>query len=125
MSTGTRRRVAATAVTLTMAGGLGLGLMTPVAQGAGQGPCYDGRCDITVSKPQTIKVDSRKFGFGKLKITHISSRSVKFSATTTGGGAHLSGSTSPGGTVKLNNLKIWVKSASGHKAKLALFPTRY
>jgi hypothetical protein len=123
MSTGMRRRAATTAVTLTMAGTLGFGLMTPVAYGAGQGPCYDGRCDITVSKPQTIKVNSKKFGFGKLKITHISSRSVKFSATT--GGAHLSGSTSPGGTVKLNNLKIWVKSVSGHKAKLALFPTKH
>lgn len=122
MSTGMRRRAATTAVTLTMAGALGFGLMTPVAFGAGQGPCYDGRCDITVSKPGSIKVNSRRFGFGQLKITHISSRSVKLSATTTGG-AHLSGSTSPGGTVRLNNLKIWVKSVSGHKARLALSPT--
>jgi hypothetical protein len=123
MSTGMRRRAATTAVTLTMAGTLGFGLMTPVAYGAAQGPCYDGRCTITVSKPKTIKVNSRTFGFGKLKVTSISSRSVKFSATS--GGTRLGGSTSPGGTVKLNNLKIWVKSVSGHKARLALFPTRY
>ncbi|EFL20502.1 MULTISPECIES: hypothetical protein [Streptomyces] len=123
MSTGMRRRAATTAATLTMAGALGVGLMTPVAYGAGHGPCYDGRCTITVSKPGTIKVNSHKFGFGKLKVTHISSRTVKFSATS--GGTRLGGSTSPGGTVKLNNLKIWVKSASGHKARLALFPTRY
>jgi hypothetical protein len=124
VSTGMCRRAATTAVTLTMASTLGVGLMAPVAYGAGQKSCYDGRCNITVSKPQTIKVNSRKFGFGKLRITHISSRSVKFSATTTGG-AHLKGSTSPGGAVKFNNLKIWVKSVSGHKTKLALFPTRY
>ncbi|MEK8170642.1 hypothetical protein NKH77_16790 [Streptomyces sp. M19] len=110
------------AVTLTAAGALGLGLTAPMAYGAGHGPCYDGRCSVTVSKPQTIKVNSGRFGFGKLKITHISSASVKVSATTTGG-ARLSGSTSPGGTVYLNNLEIWVKSVSGHKAKLALSPT--
>jgi hypothetical protein len=104
MSTGMRRRAATTATTLTMAGALGFGLMTPVAHAA-PGPCYDGRCEGTVSAPKTIKVDSRKFGFGKLKITHISSGAVKMSATTTGGG-YLSGSTSPGGTVKFNNLKI-------------------
>jgi hypothetical protein len=123
MRTGMHRRTTATAVTLTMAGALGVGLMTPVAYGAAQGPCYDGRCNITVKAPKTIKVDSRKFGFGSLKVNSVSSRSVKFSATS--GGVHLSGSTSPGGTVKLNNLKIWVKSVSGNKAKLALTPTRY
>ncbi|ANS63217.1 hypothetical protein SLINC_0993 [Streptomyces lincolnensis] len=122
MGTHMSRRATTTAVTLTMAGALGFGAMAPTAYGAGQGPCYDGRCEITVSKPTTIKVDSRKFGFGKLKVTHISSRAVKFSASS--GGASLSGSTSPGGTVKFNNLKIWVKSASGHKARLALFPTK-
>ncbi|MGX5210861.1 hypothetical protein ACWKT3_19600 [Streptomyces violaceus] len=117
---GMRRRAATTAVTLTMAGTLGFGLMTPMASAA-NGPCYDGRCKTTVSAPKTIKVDSRKFGFGKLKITSISSRSVKMSAAD----GSLSGSTSPGGTVKFNNLKIWVKSVSGNKAKLQLFPTRY
>ncbi|MFI6369836.1 hypothetical protein [Streptomyces sp. NPDC050546] len=116
----TRRRAATTAVTLTIAGTLGFGLMTPVASAA-NGPCYDGRCKTTVSVPKTIKVDSRKFGFGKLKITSISSRAVKMSAA----GGSLTGSTSPGGTVKFNNLKIWVKSVSGNKAKLQLFPTRY
>ncbi|GAA2458830.1 hypothetical protein [Streptomyces glaucus] len=120
MSTGMRRPVTA-AVTLTMAGTLGLGLMTPGASAAGNGPCYDGRCQITVSAPKSIKVDSRRFGFGKLEITHVSSRAVAMSATS--GGVRLSGSTSPGGTVKLNNLKIWVKSVSGRKAKLQLFPT--
>ncbi|MFI7019734.1 hypothetical protein [Streptomyces sp. NPDC050164] len=119
-SSGVRRRAVTTAMTLTMAGTLGFGLMTPVASAA-NGPCYDGRCKTTVSAPKTIKVDSRKFGFGKLKITSISSRSVKMSAAD----GSLSGSTSPGGTVKFNNLKIWVKSVSGKKARLQLFPTRY
>ncbi|MDO0930961.1 hypothetical protein QQY66_04440 [Streptomyces sp. DG2A-72] len=121
MSTSMRRRAATTAVTLTMAGALGFGVMTPTASAA-PGPCYDGRCNITVKAPKTIKVNARKFGFGKLKVTSVSSRAVKFSATS--GGTHLSGSTSPGGTVKFNNLKIWVKSVSGSKAKLGLFPTR-
>ncbi|MCX4884244.1 hypothetical protein [Streptomyces sp. NBC_00847] len=120
MSTGIRRRTKTTVLTLTMAGALGFGLMTPVASAA-NGPCYDGRCKTTVSAPKTIKVNSRTFGFGSLRITSISSRSVKMSAA----GGHLTGSTSPGGTVQFNNLKIWVKSVSGHKAKLQLFPTRY
>lgn len=120
MSTGMRWRTATAAVTLTAAGTLGLGLMAPMANAAAHGPCYDGRCKITVSQPTSIKVNSHRFGFGKVRITHISSRSVKMSATT--GGVHLSGSASPGGTVRLNNLKIWVKSVTGHKARLVLTP---
>jgi hypothetical protein len=115
-----RRRAATTAVTLTMGGALGFTLMTPPASAA-NGPCYDGRCKTTVSAPKTITVDSRKFGFGELKITSVSSGSVRMSAA----GGSLGGSTSPGGTVKFNNLKIWVKSVSGKKASLQLFPTRY
>jgi hypothetical protein len=122
MSTGMRWRAATATATLTLAGALGFGLMAPAANAAAHGPCYDGRCKITVSEPASIKVNSHRFGFGKLRITHISSRSVKMSATTTGGG-RLSGSTSPGGTIRLNNLKILVKSVSGHKARLVLTPT--
>ncbi|MEV6171452.1 hypothetical protein AB0L99_24895 [Streptomyces sp. NPDC051954] len=117
---GIRRRTATTAVTLAMASTLGFGLMTPTASAA-NGPCYDGRCKTTVSAPKTITVNSRTFGFGKLKITSISSRSVKMSAAN----GSLTGSASPGGTVQFNNLKIWVKSVSGSKAKLQLFPTRH
>ncbi|MFF4749200.1 hypothetical protein ACWD5R_29645 [Streptomyces sp. NPDC002514] len=121
MTTGMRRRAATTtAVTLTMAGVLGFALLTPAASAA-NGPCYDGRCKITVSAPHTITVDRRKFGFGDVKITSVSSRAVKMSAA----GGSLGGGTSPGGTVKFNNLKIWVKSVSGRKAHLQLFPTRH
>ncbi|BBJ46791.1 hypothetical protein SSPO_095090 [Streptomyces antimycoticus] len=119
MGIGTRWTTTTAAATMTLAGTLGLGLMAPMAQAAEHGPCYDGRCKITVSRPTNIAVDSHRFGFGKLRITHISSRSVKMSATTTGG-ARLSGSTSPGGTVRLNSLNIRVQSVSGHKAKLVL-----
>lgn len=122
MSTRLHRRAATTAVTLTMAGALGFGVMTPVAHGVAKDSCYDGRCNITVKKNQTIKVNSKKFGFGKVKVTHVNRRSVGFSAKS--GGVYLSGSTSPGGNVKLNNLKLWVKSVSGNKAKLGLFPTK-
>ncbi|MER0241394.1 hypothetical protein AAHZ94_05020 [Streptomyces sp. HSW2009] len=123
MSTRLHRRAATTAATLTMAGALGFGVLAPAAPGAGQGPCYDGRCNITVKKSQTIKVNGKKFGFGKVKVTHVNSRSVGFSATS--GGVYLSGDTSPGGYVQLNNLKLWVKSVSGGKAKLGLFPTKH
>lgn len=121
MTTGMRRRAATTAVSLSLAGALGLGVMSPTAHAA-NGPCYDGRCKTTVTAPKSIKVNSKKFGFGKLKVVSVSSRSVKFSAS--GSGFYLSGSTSPGGTVELNNLKIWVKSVSGKKAKIQLFPTK-
>ncbi|MGW0707205.1 hypothetical protein ACWD4G_14810 [Streptomyces sp. NPDC002643] len=122
MTTGMRRRTTTTALTLTMAGTLGLGLMAPAANAA-NGPCYDGRCKTTVTKGKTIKVNSKKFGFGKFKTESVKSGMVKFSAVS--GNVYLGGGTSPGGTVKLNNLKIWVKSVSGGKAKIQLFPTKY
>ena len=122
MGTGISRRAATTAAALTMAGTLGFALMTPAAYGAGQGPCYDGRCSITVTKPQAIKVNSKLFRFGNLYVTNISARSVRFSARTTSG-AYLSGSTSPGGSVRLNNLNIAVKSATSKKAALTLTPS--
>ncbi len=122
MSTGMRRRAATTTVTLALAGTLGFGLMAPAAYGA-PGPCYDGRCKTTVSAPKTIKVNSRKFGFGKLRITSIRSGFVKMSASTSH--TSIGGGTTAGGVVKLNNLKIWVKSVSGGKARLQLFPTRH
>ncbi|EKX64901.1 hypothetical protein Sipo8835_08640 [Streptomyces ipomoeae] len=122
MTTGMRRRTATTALTLTMAGTLGLGLMAPAANAA-SGPCYDGRCKTTVTKGKTISVSSKKFGFGKFRTDSVSSRKVKFSVRTSG--TYMEGSTSPGGTVQFNNLKIWVKSVSGGKAKIQLFPTKY
>lgn len=106
-------------MTLTMAGALGLGVLTPVASAA-NGPCYDGRCRITVSAPKTIKVSSRTFGFGKLRITSVSSRAVKMSAL----GGRLGGSASPGSSVQFNNLKVLVRSVSGKKARLQLSPRR-
>ncbi|WP_149829836.1 hypothetical protein [Streptomyces tailanensis] len=122
MTTGMRRRTATTAMALMTAGTLGLGLTAPAASAA-NGPCYDGRCKTTVSKGKTIKVNSKKFGFGKFKTDSVSSRSVKFSVRTSH--YYLNGSTSPGGTVKFNNLKIWVKSVKGGKANIQLFPTKY
>ncbi|UUU33780.1 hypothetical protein JIX56_30225 [Streptomyces sp. CA-210063] len=122
MTTGMSRRAANTAATLTLAGALGLGALAPAANAA-NGPCYDGRCKTTVTAGKSIKVNSKKFGFGKFKVVSVSSRSVKFSATSSG--VYLNASVSPGGTVKLNNLKIWVKSVSGKKAKIQLFPTKY
>lgn len=121
MSTGMRSRAATAALTVSMAVALGLGVTT-AAYGAGQGPCYDGRCDITVSKPMTIKVNGNRFGFANLKVTHTGPDVVKVSAAVTGGGAHLGGSAGAGGLVRLNNLDIYVNSISGHKAELSLYP---
>ncbi|MDN3058623.1 hypothetical protein ACFV4E_32450 [Streptomyces hygroscopicus] len=121
MSTAMRRKAATAAVTPILAGALGFGLMAPTAHAAAHGPCYDGRCTVTVSAPKSIKVNSHRFGFGKLRITHVSSRSVKMSATS--GNTRLSGSASPGGTVRLNSLSIWVRSVSGHRARLVLTPS--
>lgn len=121
MTTDMRRRTATTAMALTVAGTLGLGLMAPAASAAN--PCYDGRCKTTVSKGRTVSVSAKKFGFGKFKTDSVSSRKVKFSVRTSG--TYMEGSTSPGGTVQFNNLKIWVKSVSGGKAKIQLFPTKY
>lgn len=122
MTTGTRRRTATTALTLTMAGTLGLGLMAPPAGAAG-GPCYDGRCKTSMTKDKSVSVSSEKFGFGKFRTDSVASRKVKFSARTSG--TSMEGSTSPGGTVQFNNPKIWVKSVSGDKANIQLFPTEY
>ncbi|GHH81181.1 hypothetical protein [Streptomyces capitiformicae] len=124
MTTGVLRRTTTTALTLTMAGTLGLGLMAPGANAA-NGPCYDGRCKTTVSKGRTIKVSSKKFGFGTLKVAGVSPSRVTFWARWSGGYSEASTSGSGNGTVQFNNLKIWVKSVSGGKAKIQLFPTKY
>jgi hypothetical protein len=116
-----RGRFATAAVTLGVAGVVGLGLVAPAAYGAAQGPCYDGRCTLTVTKTTVFKVNGRLFAFGQLHLTPLGSGSVKASAITVYG-SYISGTTSPGGTVWLNNLKIRVKSGSGKKVTLVLTP---
>ncbi|MER5209618.1 hypothetical protein ABT063_03255 [Streptomyces sp. NPDC002838] len=89
------------------------------ADGTDVGACFDGRCDVAVSKPMTLKVDSR-FGVGELRITKITDDSVVLQSS--GPGTFLSASVGEGGTGGLNALGFRVKSLNGGTAVLEFFP---
>jgi hypothetical protein len=89
------------------------------ADGTDAGACFDGRCDIAVSKPMTIKVDSR-FGVSELRITKITDASVVLQSS--GPGTFLSASVGEGGTGGLNGLGFRVRSLDGGTAVLEFFP---
>lgn len=80
--------------------------------------CFDGSCEITVTKPVTIRVDGDRFGFSSFTITRIGASGVTVEARA--GGAYLRSGVSPGGTAGLNNLSVRVKSVRGHTADLVL-----
>ncbi|WP_328465711.1 hypothetical protein [Streptomyces sp. NBC_00448] len=79
--------------------------------------CYDGTCEITVSRPVTIPVDSR-FGFSAFKVTRIGPDGVTIEAN--GGGTHLESGVSPGGTAALNGISVRVGSVHGGTADLSI-----
>lgn len=81
--------------------------------------CFDGRCEITVSKPMTIKVDSR-FGVSNLEVTKVTEDAVMLQSS--GSGVFLSTSVGEGGTGGLNSLGFRVKSLKGGEAVLEFFP---
>ena len=81
--------------------------------------CYDGRCEISVSRPVTIPVDGR-FGFTKFSITHIGAEGVTIAAHSAG--TSLESGVSPGGTAALNGLSVKVKSVTGGTALLEITP---
>jgi hypothetical protein len=81
--------------------------------------CFDGQCEITVSKPMTIKVDSR-FGVSNLRVTKVTEDAVMLQSS--GSGVFLSTSVGEGGTGGLNSLGFRVKSLKGGKAVLEFFP---
>lgn len=91
------------------------------ADGRSVGACFDGRCEILVTKPTRIPVDSR-FGVGALHITSISARSVVVRAS--GSGISLATSVGEGGTGTLNGLSFRVKEVSGTQAVLDFFPQK-
>ncbi|MDQ1031761.1 hypothetical protein QF035_009343 [Streptomyces umbrinus] len=81
--------------------------------------CFDGRCEITVPKPMTIKVDSR-FGVSNLRVTKVTEDAVMLQSS--GSGVFLSTSVGEGGTGGLNSLGFRVKSLKGGSAVLEFFP---
>ena len=89
------------------------------ADGTDVGACFDGRCEIAVSKPLSIKVDSR-FGVGDLRVTKVTDDTVVLQSS--GAGTFLSSSVGEGGTGGLNGLGFRVKSLEGGTAVLEFFP---
>jgi hypothetical protein len=91
--------------------------------GAGDGSdvdaCFDGRCELVVSQPVSIRFDSR-FGVGDLRVTQITDDTVVLQSS--GGGAFLVSSVGEGGTGSLNALGFRVKSLQGGTAVLEFFP---
>lgn len=89
------------------------------ADGSDVGACFDGRCEIALSKPTAIKVDSR-FGVSGLRVTRITPDSVVLQSSGTGG-TFLSTSLGEGGTGIQNKLGFRVKSLAGGTAVLEFF----
>ncbi|MFF9038789.1 hypothetical protein ACF090_25340 [Streptomyces sp. NPDC014892] len=92
---------------------------TGTGTGTGTEACFDGRCELTVSEPLSIEVDSR-FGVGDLRVTKITDDTVVLRSS--GAGTHLSSSVGEGGTGGLNGLGFRVKSLEGGAAVLEFFP---
>ncbi|MFJ6569829.1 hypothetical protein ACIQNU_20635 [Streptomyces sp. NPDC091292] len=95
---------------------------TPAVTPSPHGPCYDGRCRITVESGTRIAID-RSFGLGGLKIVDVGPGGLALEATGTEG-VYLGTAVSEGGTGSLNKLGFEVVSISGGKAVLDIHPAR-
>lgn len=80
--------------------------------------CFDGSCEITVTKPMAIRVDADRFGFSSVRITRIGAGGVTVEADS--GGTYLQSGVSAGGTAALNDLAVRVRSVHGGTARLEL-----
>jgi hypothetical protein len=99
--------------------------LTPTGTAASDGTdvsaCFDGRCEVALSKPTRIAVDSR-FGVSELSVTRITSGAVALEGTGGGGaGAFVIG---PGGTGGMNSLSFRVESITDGTAVLTFFPKK-
>ncbi|MBA2946124.1 hypothetical protein [Streptomyces himalayensis] len=93
----------------------------PVRAGASDvKACFDGTCEIAVSEPTDIPVDSR-FGIDRVSVTLVTSDTVSMRAT--GNGNSLQATSGAGGICILNGLTIRVKSVDDGTAVLAFSST--
>lgn len=72
----------------------------PAADGSNISACYDGECEIAVSKPVRIPLDGRS-GFDAVAVEAIEPAKVRFHVAFPNGSG--SGSASPGSTVTFNS----------------------
>lgn len=72
----------------------------PAADGSDIGACYDGECEISVSRPVRIPLDGRS-GFDAVTVEAIEPNSVRFRVDYPNGSG--SGSASRGGTVTFSS----------------------
>ena len=79
--------------------------------------CYDGTCEIVVSGPTSIPLDSR-FRVPGLSVTAVGPRSVEFRAAN---GA-LSGQGSAGSRLTFNSIAIQIIKISNGSARLRISP---
>ncbi|MET7904529.1 hypothetical protein ABZS86_24920 [Streptomyces sp. NPDC005355] len=80
--------------------------------------CYDGTCEIALTKPTTIDIDNA-IGISSISVSRITSDSVTFAASTPSG-SHLNSRTGPGGVSVLNAIVIRVKQIKDGTVVLAL-----
>ncbi|WLW55318.1 hypothetical protein [Streptomyces sp. YU58] len=88
------------------------------ADGTDVGACFDGRCEIAVSKPTSVKVDSR-FRVPNLRVTKITADTVVVESS--GPGTFLRTSLGEGGTGIQNGLGFRLKSLENGTAVLEFF----
>jgi hypothetical protein len=88
------------------------------ADGTDVGACFDGSCEIAVSKPTRVKVDSR-FRVPNLRVTKITADTVVVESS--GPGTVLRTSLAEGGTGIQNGIGFRLKSLEGGTAVLEFF----
>ncbi|ANS65045.1 hypothetical protein SLINC_2821 [Streptomyces lincolnensis] len=88
------------------------------ADGTDVGACFDGSCEIAVSKPTRVKVDSR-FRVPNLRVTKITADTVVVESS--GPGTFLRTSLAEGGTGIQNGIGFRLKSLENGTAVLEFF----
>ncbi|MFI9172852.1 hypothetical protein [Streptomyces lincolnensis] len=88
------------------------------ADGTDVGACFDGSCEIAVSKPTRVKVDSR-FRVPNLRVTKITADTVVVESS--GPGTFLRTSLAEGGTGIQNGIGFRLKSLESGTAVLEFF----
>jgi hypothetical protein len=93
------------------------------ADGTNVRACFDGNCEILVSKPVDIQLNGR-LGIGALSVTAIDSSGVDFRSISPSGfvSSFLDQTPSQGGPSTMNKLAISVVAISDKKAVIRLSP---
>ncbi|MBY8877426.1 hypothetical protein [Actinacidiphila acidipaludis] len=84
--------------------------------GPGGASCYAASCVLTVTRPGSVLLDVRRFGFSSFRVTTIGADGVGVEAD--GNGSDLFSSGGPGSRLTLGRLTVRVLSATSRSVRL-------